>query len=96
MSLRHYKCAKCRDSVFLFPEDFAIRADFDGCGNLDTEAHFWEELPPNPVTVHSTETYMSVPQIDSIKTVYELDRQLNIEAQQDRELLALGEARRNS
>lgn len=54
-----------------------------------------EALPPNPTTVHSTNTYMSEPQLDSISTIYELDRILNIEAREEKELLVFNEYRKN-
>jgi hypothetical protein len=53
-------------------------------------------MPNDPVVVHSTGTYMSDAQLDSIRTIYELDRQLNIEVRQEKEMMALNEARRNS
>lgn len=54
------------------------------------------KLPPNPIVVIATATYMTEdPQLDSLKTIYELDRQLNLEAEDDREMLHYQNARIN-
>lgn len=46
----------------------------------------YDKLPPNPVTILATSVYMcGSPQLDSLKSIYELDRQLNIEAEGERE-----------
>jgi len=47
---------------------------------------FWEKLPPNPSVILATSVFMTeMPYLDSLKSIYELDRMLNIEAEQDRE-----------
>jgi hypothetical protein len=56
----------------------------------------YEKLPPNPRVVLATNTYMSDPQLDSIHSVYELDRQLNIEAAEEREMQGFQYARREA
>lgn len=46
----------------------------------------YEKLPPNPEIVHSVRVYMvEIPRLDSLSTIHELDRQLNLEAEKDRE-----------
>ena len=46
----------------------------------------WEKLPPDPTVILATTSYMAgVPYFDSMKTMHELDRLLNIEAEQARE-----------
>ena len=66
---------------------------------FDNERHrlpkgkVWTETPPNPYVVKSTYVYaLEFPQLDSILTQYELDRQLNIEAAQERETREYQEA----
>lgn len=89
--LTEYKCRGCGDSMFAFPnEDLRV---FDiyrhSCVNPDIE-----KMPPNPLIVHSTQSYMTdSPYLDSIYTQYELDRILNIEAEEQREMKALNKAR---
>ena len=47
---------------------------------------FYDQLPNNPSTIIATTTFMTdFPYLDSMKSMYELDRILNIEAEQDRE-----------
>lgn len=54
-------------------------------GEEEVDAQF-DKLPPNPVTINSTRTFMSEhPQLDSFSTIYELDKQLTLEAEQERE-----------
>jgi hypothetical protein len=52
-------------------------------------------MPPDPTVVHCTNTYMSEAQLDSIKTMYELDKILNYEAREEREIKILNETRIN-
>jgi len=56
-------------------------------GNMgETWMLFYEVLPNNPSTILATSTFMTeMPYLDSMKSMYELDRILNIEAEQDRE-----------
>ena len=57
--------------------------------------NFYEKLPPNPNVVQSTTTFMTEdPQLDSLETIYELDRILNIEAEEEREAQTFQVARR--
>ena len=56
----------------------------------------YKKTPPNPTVIQSTSEYMAEdPVLDSLKSIYELDRQLNIEAETDRELKELEQARAN-
>ena len=56
---------------------------------------FYEKLPPNPTVVLATSVYMTEdPQLDSIKTIYDLDAELNTEARDEAEHQAAQIARR--
>lgn len=60
----------------------------------------WEKrfvrLPPNPTIIHAMFDYMTEdPVLDSLGSIYELDRQLNIDAENDRELREMEQARIN-
>jgi hypothetical protein len=52
------------------------------------------KLPPNPTVIIATTVYMTEdPQLDSFKSVYELDRALTEECADDREMKAYQQAR---
>lgn len=91
MALREYRCEKCNTPQYVFEsEEFRLSPCENNCNCK------FIKMPPNPVVVHTTDTWMSEPQIDSFITVYELDRQLNIEAANERETKLMLEARKNS
>ena len=49
----------------------------------------YKKLPPDPMTIDSIVVFMTEqPQLESLRTIHELDRVLNIEAQETRELEA--------
>lgn len=77
MSLREYRNKKTGKSFYVFAgEEHKVP------GNIKD----YRLMPPNPSTVIATHVYMTeMPQLDSLKTIYELDRILNIEAEQERE-----------
>jgi hypothetical protein len=55
------------------------------------------KMPPNPVIVKSTREYMvDDPVLDSIVSMYELDRLLNIEAELEKDFKAMNNARIDS
>jgi hypothetical protein len=62
---------------------------------LPTDVADWEPQPPNPIIVHTTNSWMSESTIDSYHTTYELDRQLNIEAGELREMKLINQVRKN-
>lgn len=65
--------------------EYAFSGEEDRIASKDWEEEF-ERLPPNPTVIIATKTYMAEqPLLDSFKTMYELDRVLNIEAEQERE-----------
>lgn len=55
----------------------------------------WEKMPPSPVVIHQTESFMSEAVLDSMDTAIELDRILTRERSHERDLKATLEGRRN-
>jgi hypothetical protein len=90
MGLICYECKTCKRKQFAFDGE-TDRIDWE-CKSKWCEIVV---LPPNPTTVHATNTYMSEPQLDTLSTIYELDRILNIEAREEKELKILNEYRKN-
>lgn len=96
MALREWRC-KCGDVQYVFDGEEKTRLRQGGsCPPFTRRCHQYIKQPPNPVVVHTTDTWMSEPHLDSFITVYELDRQLNIEAANERETKLMLEARKNS
>lgn len=92
MALCQYKCSICGESELAFEEELRLL----GCGDSFIESHAWEKLPPRVSTVIATSSFMlDEPQLDSLHTIYELDRQLNIEAREAKETELFQEIRRN-
>lgn len=90
MALVAYICDRCSRKALAFRGEehrLTLRCEV-GCEI--------SPLPPNPVTVHTTDTFMSEPQLDSLSSLYELDRLLTIEAREEKELFVFNEFRRNS
>ena len=93
MSFCAYKRKSDGKVFYAFPSDAIKRLPVEGINDsISPRTKDWlfytqfEVLPPNPTTILATSTYMAgVPYLDSLKTMYELDRQLNIEAEQARE-----------
>jgi len=84
MALREYRC-RCGEVCYLFDNE-----DKDGDG------HVWLQMPPRFTTVLATNMLMlEEPQLDSLISVYELDRQLTIEAREQKEMELFQEVRRN-
>lgn len=82
MAIQEYRCKICDHSVLSFEDEFTQ----DGRCDEHTH-HCWEVQPPVAVTVIATNLFMlDFPQLDSIHTIYELDRQLNIEAREEKEM----------
>lgn len=79
------------ESQLVFEGDEPARLNHISCACN----HVLVALPPNPIVIHATNVFMAEPQIDSIKTVYELDRQLTIETRADKELQVLNDIRKN-
>lgn len=94
MALIEYKCSRCGEGQLVFSGEEGARLRIRGsCGVATRWCHTFVAMPPSPSVVHCTNTYMSDPQLDSLKTMYELDRQLNIEAAEERELKAYNQIR---
>lgn len=93
MALREYRC-ECGEVAYLFDDE---EVDSRGGHNCDGPfAHVWHKMPPRVVTVIATSSFMlDEPQLDSLHTIYELDRQLNIEARETKETELFQDIRRN-
>lgn len=95
MALREYKCLCCHDTVYVFDNEFC-----DERGGYNCEGpfpHIWRQSPPKFTTILATSMLMlEEPQLDSLISVYELDRQLTIEAREQKELELFQEVRRNA
>lgn len=94
MALREYCCERCGETQYVF-EGEENRLKQGNCGKMTRWCHNFVKMPPKVMIVHTTDTWMSEPHLDSYETTYELDRQLNIEAEYHRELKILNEARKN-
>lgn len=94
MALREHRCTRCGETQYAF-EGEEHRIVQGNCGKFMRWCHNFRVMPPNPIVIHTTDTWMSEPQLDSFQTVYELDRQLNIEAANERETKLMLEARKN-
>lgn len=91
--LAEYVCKRCGDIQYVFDNE-EERLVQGNCGRVLRWCHDFRKMPPSPRVVHATETYMSdQPQLDSLRTIYELDRILNLEAAEEREVKALNKAR---
>lgn len=87
-----YKCGRCGESQYVF-EGEEERLQQGNCGVVTRWCHIFEKMPPSPRVVHCTAAYMTEYQLDSLPSMYELDRVLNIEAAEEREVKALNKAR---
>ena len=85
MSLRRYKCRQCKKTEYVF----------DGEESRLSDGHEFEKLPNNPIIVHATNTFMSDPQLDSLKTIYDLDKTLTKEVRDEKEMKLFNEHRKN-
>lgn len=92
MGLRKFQCNKCAKTqlAFLGEEHRLSQADcgVEGC-------HVFTPLPPDPSVVHCTNVYMADAQLDSIRTIYELDKILTYEAREEKEIKILNDTRIN-
>ncbi len=92
MAYREYVNINTGESFFCFEDDENRLPDVGDKLWRD----IYVKMPPTPVVVHSTNEFMTEdPVLDSLTTIYELDRQLNIEAENERDLKALEQARIN-
>lgn len=93
MPLNEYRCPHCKSTTLRFEE---FRFMYDGQCDDPRMPHEWELMPPRANIVFATAQYMQEYQLDSWATVYELDRQLNIEAREARELDFYQDHKRNA
>lgn len=83
MALQEYQCDRCGKRELAFDGEPLQQGN---CGKVTRWCHNFIELPPRPSVVVATAMYMQEFQLDSWATVYELDRLLNIEAREAKEL----------
>lgn len=109
MALIEYKCTQCGKTQYVFSGEESRRLDTEcGCtfrARLQAGPKFcdlaaranppkWRKMAPNPIVVHTTDTWMSEPHLDSFETTYELDRVLNLEAAAAKEMEIINDVRR--
>ena len=94
MPLREYQCRFCGDTKYVFESEEKEKLEPESCEQWPYD-HDYVKMPPSITVIHATDTWMSETHIDSFQTTYELDRELNIEAQNDREMKLINEARKN-
>jgi len=94
MALREHRCVRCGHGQLVFDgEEHRLRQG--NCGRLLRWCHDYRIMPPTPTVVHTTDTWMSEPHLDSFESTYELDRILNIEVREAKEMQMFNEVRRN-
>lgn len=82
MALNEYICAKCGLRQLAFENELTQ----GNCGTIIRWCHDFVKMPPKVQVITATAMYMHEYQLDSFHTVYELDRQLNIEARNEKEM----------
>lgn len=92
MSFRAYKNKKDGSIHYAFQGEECRLPDVNKNSPWDS---MYVMLPPNPSVIIGTVTWMAGVYLDSMKTMYELDRILNIEAEQNREDKAYQEMIKN-
>lgn len=85
MGLTEYRCTRCKDSFYAFPEDEQRIAEYKNYKCTGKKSHKFEALPPLVRCVHMTEIFM-LSQLDSVHTIHELNSRLMREAADDREV----------
>ena len=93
MALVEFRCQQCQTAQLVFDTEPQRLLDCPHCQQTKT---LLKKIPPRPIVIHMTETWTSEPQFDSIYTIYELDRQLNIEAREAKEMEMVNKARKIS
>jgi len=101
MALQEYKCFFCDEKRLAFDLDVALDLDrlqtYTNCTGCFSYKHSWVKQPPRvSVVLATTGLMLDDPQLDSLITIYELDRQLNLEARDAIEMEVYQQARRNT
>lgn len=100
MGMTEWKCSWCKQSRYLFEGEQKLT--IGGClwqpgRHFKILPHHWEKMPPKiSVVLATTGLMLDEPQLDSLITIYELDRQLNLEARDEIEMEIYQRARRNA
>jgi hypothetical protein len=89
MAYKQFKCIFCGKEFYSFPED--LNKKLHSCSkNISS----FVELPHYPVVVHATNSFMSTEfMLDSTWTIHELDRILNFEVSEEKQLKSLHDFR---
>jgi len=94
MALIRYKCERCGNEQLVFSGEEEKRLAQGNCGHVTRWCHNFIALPPSPVVVHATNSFMSTElMLDTIWTIHDLDRQLNFEVSEEKELKVYNEFR---
>jgi hypothetical protein len=89
MAYKLYKCKVCGHCVYSFPEDLPKKNT-----KCNVNGHLYEEQSNYPVVVHATNSFMSTElMLDSAWTIHELDRILNIETAEEKQIKFLNDYR---
>jgi len=95
MALIEYKCTRCEKTQHVFSGEEKTRLISGGsCPRFTRQCHNYKAMPPNPIIIHATDTWMSEPALDSFQSTYELDRILNIEAAHAKEMTIINDVRK--
>lgn len=89
MAYKLYKCKNCNYCIYSFPEDLYKKNKNcnDGEHNFETQKHY-------PTIVHATNSFISTElMLDSIWTIHELNRILNIETSEEKQIKLLNKHR---
>lgn len=96
MPLNRFKCQRCEETKLSFNDTDFHSGNCGGPSRNLRQCHIWIKLPPKVNVILATSLYMQEYQLDSWPTVYELDRQLNIEAREEKEMQFYQEHKRNA
>lgn len=90
------KCEHCSQTKLLFEDEWQRFWKTEGACSKDWE-HRWLKQPPRvSVILATTGLMLDDPQLDSLITIYELDRQLTMEARDEKEMEIFQQVRRNT
>lgn len=97
MALREFRCLLCGVSGLAFPEEAERVAGIFKTDNTSC-VHSIYMVPQRPNVVMATEQFMVDGgfYLDSMGSIYELDRILNVEARTEKEMKFLETARKNA
>jgi hypothetical protein len=93
MPMVSYRCSICKDRHHFYKDE---EIKNNGCKSEKNNTHSWQVVPTVINTVIATNAFMlDDPQLDSIRTIHDLDRILNIEARDAKETEILQDILKN-